>query len=823
MTALHRHFLVVLLATWLPIGVIATAEPAKEKQPCLDRRGDPLPDGAIYRLGSTRFRAGWGVYFLAFSKDGKTLVSVNSMGRSRQDVVRIWKVDTGEQLRRFPLELTYNDSQGVALSPDGSLLAVLPEARDTLREGPIVLMDVATGRVARRFANQKHGCGIAFSPDGKLLATAEAEGTILLWDPVSGKAIDQLKGASSACRSLFFSPDGNVLASVHKDGVVRLWDKKNRRELRRFKPRVPPSEFDAAAFSPDGKILAVQWGRAGRPIEFYRTTTGERLRQSCLGYPSYGVLAFSPQGKLLAGTDIFELCLWDTTTGETIHRIEHPRHPLCLAYSPDGSLLASGNENIHLWRVATGKEIRPGGADDVEITSAAFTPDGRLLATGGSGKFLHLWDANTGEYIRRVKGHGSGGVFLGFSPDGNSLWKYREEYFVRDTAVGKQLRRIQVPPPVNGVTLSPSGSILAWESEDRAIHVRDVASGKELLSRRRSIGDDRNFELRFSPREKLLLVIDNLSCRSDILELQTGKKYPSCKEEWTFDGISPDDRVVALTDQEGRIHFQESATGKELSCTRLSDVLRSGGIVFASAFSPDGKMYAAVKESEPIRLWETATGKERLRLSGYRGWMDHLAFSPDGSKLVSVSSDRNALVWQLFGPALGRRPNDLTEPQLQNLWADLVCEDGQVAFRAVRTLTAAAPGPVVNFLRRQEKDILRLDHRRVVRWIEELDSDEFAVREKATAELEKRGVLVEDSLRMALRNRPTLEMRKRLEILLSKLADKPIAPTILRGWYAIEVLEHLPTPASRKLLEEWAKNIPEAKAAVQRSIHPLKP
>ncbi len=401
MTALHRHFLVVLLATWLPIGVVATAEPAKEKQPCLDRHGDPLPDGAIYRLGSTRFRAGWGVYFLAFSKDGKTLVSVNSMGRSRQDVVRIWKVDTGEQLRRFPLELTYNDSQGVALSPDGSLLAVLPEARDTLREGPIVLMDVATGRVARRFANQKHGCGMAFSPDGK--------------------------------------------------------------------------------------------------------------------------------------------------------------------------------------------------------------------------------------------------------------------------------------------------------------------------------------------------------------------------------------------------------------------------------------MYAAVKESEPIRLWETATGKERLRLSGYRGWMDHLAFSPDGSKLVSVSSDRNALVWQIFGPALGRRPNDLTEPQLQNLWADLACEDGQVAFRAVRTLTAAAPGPVVNFLRRQEKDILRLDHRRVVRWIEELDSDEFAVREKATAELEKRGVLVEDSLRMALRNRPTLEMRKRLEILLSKLADKPIAPTILRGWYAIEVLEHLPTPASRKLLEEWAKNIPQAKAAVQRSIHPLKP
>src|SRR6185437_13731885 len=112
-----------------------------------------------------------------------------------------------------------------------------------------------------------------------------------------------------------------------------------------------------------------------------------------------------------------------------------------------------------------------------------------------------------------------------------------------------------------------------------------------------------------------------------------------------------------------------------------------------------GKTFASVMGNEPIRLWETATGKERHRFSGYLGWMEHLAFSPDGSKLVSVSTDKNALVWRVLGPAPGQPPLDLPIFQLEKLWADLDSDDGRVAFQAIRALTAAAPTRIVEFLR----------------------------------------------------------------------------------------------------------------------------
>jgi hypothetical protein len=156
------------------------------------------------------------------------------------------------------------------------------------------------------------------------------------------------------------------------------------------------------------------------------------------------------------------------------------------------------------------------------------------------------------------------------------------------------------------------------------------------------------------------------------------------------------------------------------------------------------------------------------------------------------------------------------------LWAELAHEDGRRAFQAIRTLMAASPALVVDFLRREMLHLPRLDSRQMDRWIAELDSTEFTDRQKATAELEKLGALAERPLREALQNQPSPEARQRIEALLTKLKDRPVTPERVRLWRLVEVLEHLVTPDARRLLEKLADETPdaqlslEAKASLQR-------
>jgi WD40 repeat protein len=827
MSAWLRRF--VLASALMTVCASAAAETPPEKQPRPDRFGDALSEGAIYRVGPSRFRAGGFVYFLAFSKDGKTLLSVNSPSSPAANVIHRWEADSttagvvrhweaasGKQLRQFPLPDKIGYSHGLALSPDKSLLAVLP---NTWTARPIALLDLTTGRVVSSFANGEHGGGIAFSPDGRTLATGDMNETILFWNPATGASLGKLEGCKSACCVLAFSPDGKLLCSAHQDKTVRLWDWTTRKEVHRFPPIQSNWPVGGVTFSPDGKLVAAH--RSGS-VDVWNTNTGKQVRSLPLpGITFSPVLAFSPDGKLLAARDLYDLCLWEPATGKLIRRRGRFGYLTSLAFSPDGKVLATGDDNVQLWQVATGEEIRPGGQPSAEITSAAFSPDGKRLATGGPDEFIRLWDTDTGTYVRRFKACPDGNVSVSFSPDGKSLFsrhgdlsRHGNEFFQWDAATGKELRRFQAPHPGFFAALSPSGRNLAWLGTDVALHVRDIASGKESQPWQ---WENAQFirTLHFSPREDLLVLNGLAGIRSEILDLRTRKFYPPFEREWDLAGFSPDGRVVARTDKEGRIHFQETETAMDLACTSLADVLPFAGggprRLAASAFSPDGKTLAVVMASEPIRLWETATGKERERFAGHIGYLKQLAFSPDGGKLFSVSSEKTGLVWQVFGPEPGQRPTELSARQLRALWTDLASDDGRTAFRALRALTAAEPTSVVDLLRREGHPEPRLDRQQLARWIDDLDADEFAAREKATAELTKLGAVAEGPLRRALQDRPSLEARRRLETLLEKLKGLPIPSTTVRGWRAVEVLEHLATPEARRLLEEWAEGEPEAR------------
>jgi hypothetical protein len=252
--------------------------------------------------------------------------------------------------------------------------------------------------------------------------------------------------------------------------------------------------------------------------------------------------------------------------------------------------------------------------------------------------------------------------------------------------------------------------------------------------------------------------------------------------------------------------IHEVATGKMIRS--VGDLPDRG--VIRLAFSPDSRAFAWAGFERVIHLVEVATGKERLRLDGHKGRIASLAFSTDGRKLVSGSDDTTALVWDLIGDVVGKR-EPLQPSDLDVYWNDLISNDAARAYKAVRRM-ARAPAEAVAHLRKHFQPVPAGDEKRIAALIADIDSDEFAVRDRAAKELEKLGEAASGACRKALEGQPSPEVRRRLEALLRQQEDKAwdFSADNLRTLRALEVLELAGTSEARQLLAELAKGLPSA-------------
>src|SRR5262249_10751129 len=305
-----------------------------------------------------------------FLPDGKTIAATS------RGAVSFWEVRTGKRIRRFE----GLGSDRLAISPDGKVLAVPGESQT------IGLWDAATGKKFRELEAHPSNALLAlgFSPYGKTLAAAIGDGTILFWDVVTGKLIPRQALHEATYANLAFSPDGKTLAigdgdlglvedprKLRKVPTVRLLDAVTGRDLRK------PFDLPEAASSRD---------RSPRWV-------------------SMGQVAFSADGQVLAaavsstsrqGTDP-TIQVWEVATGRVLCRLERVLAGAGdlsrrFALSPDGKSLVTVGDPPRLWEVATGKlrgQIR-GHSNTVWAT--AFSPDGRLLATGSQDTTVLIWD-----------------------------------------------------------------------------------------------------------------------------------------------------------------------------------------------------------------------------------------------------------------------------------------------------------------------------------------------------------------------------------------------------------------------------------------------
>ncbi|MCP4548013.1 MAG: NACHT domain-containing protein, partial [bacterium] len=452
---------------------------------------------------------------------------------------------------------------------------------------------------------------------GADLQQAKLEGSVLRQAKLVGAAVDadalpndQLFGAalphpevtlswvatSSPCNAVAWSPNQTLLATGHADGSVRIWEFVTGDEVRRFVEH--QSGVLSVAYSPDGQSLA---SGSGKTVRIWDLATGREQRELEGHHSAVLSVAYSPDGQTLAsGSDDKTVWIWDLATGCVQRRLEgHHSAVLSVAYSPDGQTLASGSDDtVRIWDLASGCVQRRLEGHHSAVLSIAYSPDGQTLASGSDG-MVRIWDLASGCEQRRLEGHQSGILSVAYSPDGQTLASGSYDHTVRiwDLARGREQRKFEGHQSVVlSVAYSPDGQSLASGSDDHTVRIWDPAKVRE--QRKFEGHQSVVWSVAYSPDGRTL-ASGSSDKTARIWDLARGREQ--CKFEghqsWVLSvAYSPDGQTLASGSDDHTVRLWDLARGRE-QCKFEGH--QSG--VLSVAYSPDGQTLASGSDDKTVR------------------------------------------------------------------------------------------------------------------------------------------------------------------------------------------------------------------------------
>jgi WD40 repeat protein len=524
---------------------------------------------------------------LDFSPDGNAVL-ISGKNDDLRSCVQIWTIGPSEgksYISTIPVFLSYCHTSA-RFAPHGNSVAILVpydlelrenDAVELIRKSNLELWDPVQGVRTSIIRGNEVIVAARFSGDSNRVIVGYEGGVIQTYDLKTGAILQTIEGPEWLM-DLALNPDESLLAATYSGGRVRVWNLRTGVLQQELESAVVPTFV--VAFSPNGALLAGAGGDANQIVVWDLNSSGDqRVIESG---SMLDEAAFSPDGQLIGGIDIkARTYVFQAGTHKALHTLEGQFRGAGLAFSADSRVLATvggdylnpaHEQTVRLWDVRTGRQLLQLEGMTSGFSDAAFSPDGKVIATAGDDGNVVLWPVDIGagaplapsslslgDSLSIIAAHDGGATSVSYSPDGVLLASAGRDGLVR-------LWNVETAQPianladhamlVNDVAFSPDGAFLASAGEDGGIQIWDVRTHEpvRLLAGHRGAVNSMAF--------------------------------------------APDGKTIASASSDNSARTWDVGTGAS-----LRTVVGHVGDVVAVSYSPDGHTLLTAGIDGTIRLW----------------------------------------------------------------------------------------------------------------------------------------------------------------------------------------------------------------------------